>query len=48
VDAYERGILVHELAQCRGNRSEAARRLGIARVTLLEKLKKYGITRDSE
>lgn len=43
VEAYERGILAQELERCRGNRSEAARRLGVARVTLLEKLKKYGL-----
>jgi len=43
VEAYERGILAHELERCHGNRSEAARRLGVARVTLLEKLKKYGL-----
>jgi two-component system response regulator HydG len=44
MQAFERGILVEELAQCGGNRSEAARRLGIGRVTLLEKLKKYGLS----
>ena len=43
VEAHERGILANELERCQGNRSEAARRLGIARVTLLEKLKKYGL-----
>ena len=43
VAAYERGILAQELERSRGNRSEAARRLGVARVTLLEKLKKYGL-----
>jgi len=43
VDAYKRGILAQELERCRGNRSEAARRLGVARATLLEKLKKYGL-----
>ncbi len=43
VEAYERGIVAQELERCRGNRSEAARRLGMARVTLLEKVKKYGL-----
>jgi len=43
VEAYERGILASELERCGGNRSEAARRLGVARVTLLEKLKKHGL-----
>jgi two-component system, NtrC family, response regulator HydG len=43
VEAFERGILVKALRDADGNRSEAARRLGIARVTLLDKLKKYGL-----
>ena len=43
VDAFERGILAKELRETGGNRSEAARRLGIGRVTLLDKMKKYGL-----
>jgi len=43
VEAYERGIVVESLREARGNRSEAARRLGISRVTLHDKLKKYGL-----
>jgi len=43
VEAFERGLLREELRRCGGNRSEAARRLRIGRVTLLDKLKKYGI-----
>ena len=43
VEAYERGILVASLRECGGNRSEAARRLGISRATLHEKLNKYGL-----
>lgn len=43
VDAYERGLVVDALRAAGGNRSEAARRLGIARVTLYEKLSKYGL-----
>jgi DNA-binding NtrC family response regulator len=43
VEAYERGIVVEALREARGNRSEAARRLGISRVTLHDKLKKYGL-----
>ena len=43
VEAYERGLLVEALRGCRGNRSEAARRLGLSRATLHDKLKKYGI-----
>jgi DNA-binding NtrC family response regulator len=44
VDAFERGLIVDALKAAGGNRSEAARRLGIARVTLYEKLAKYGLT----
>jgi two-component system response regulator HydG len=44
VDAYERGLVVEALAAAGGNKSEAARRLGIARVTLYEKLARYGLT----
>ena len=43
VEAYERGLIVEALRACRGNRSEAARRLGLSRATLHDKLKKYGI-----
>jgi len=43
--AYERGVLVGALAAAGGNRSEAARSLGIGRATLYEKLKKHGIGR---
>lgn len=43
VEAFERGIIVQELKACGGNRSEAARRLGIGRVTLLDKMKKYAL-----
>ncbi|HEY6004959.1 MAG TPA: sigma-54 dependent transcriptional regulator [Anaeromyxobacter sp.] len=43
VAAYERGIVVEALRSARGNRSEAARRLGISRVTLHDKLKRYGL-----
>ena len=43
VESYEKGIVVEALREARGNRSEAARRLGISRVTLHDKLKKYGL-----
>jgi two-component system, NtrC family, response regulator HydG len=43
VEAYERGLIVETLRACRGNRSEAARRLGLSRATLHDKLKKYGV-----
>ncbi len=43
VEAYERGLIVDALRATRGNRSEAARRLGVSRVTLHDKLRKYGL-----
>jgi len=43
VDAYERGLIVETLKLCQGNRSEAARRLGLSRATLHDKLKKHGL-----
>ncbi|AKU96965.1 Response regulator of zinc sigma-54-dependent two-component system [Labilithrix luteola] len=44
MDAYERGIIMNTLDQVRGNRSQAARVLGVNRATLHGKLRKYGIT----
>jgi DNA-binding NtrC family response regulator len=43
VDAFERALLVEALRETSGNRTEAARRLGIGRATLHEKLHKYGL-----
>jgi two-component system response regulator HydG len=43
VEAYERGLIVDGLRGAHGNRSEAARRLGVSRVTLHDKLRKYGL-----
>ncbi|MFO0609705.1 MAG: sigma-54 dependent transcriptional regulator [Polyangiales bacterium] len=43
LDAYERGLIVAALEEARGNRSEAARLLGIGRATLHDKLRKYGL-----
>jgi DNA-binding NtrC family response regulator len=43
VEAYERGIIVETLKSCRNNRSEAARRLGLSRATLHDKLRKHGL-----
>jgi two-component system, NtrC family, response regulator HydG len=48
VEAYERGLVYEALRAALGNRSEAARRLGISRVTLHDKLKKYGLGGDEE
>ncbi|HEX5658291.1 MAG TPA: sigma-54 dependent transcriptional regulator, partial [Polyangiales bacterium] len=41
--AYERGLLVDAIAEADGNRSDAAKLLGIGRATLYEKLKKHGL-----
>jgi DNA-binding NtrC family response regulator len=46
VQAYERGLVVEALRAARGNRTEAARRLGVSRVTLHDKLRRYGLTAD--
>ncbi|MFP2931348.1 sigma-54-dependent transcriptional regulator [Pyxidicoccus sp. 3LG] len=43
VEAYERGLILDALRIAEGNRSEAARRLGIGRATLHDKLRKYGL-----
>jgi len=43
VDAFERQLLLDALAAAAGNRTEAARVLGIGRATLHDKLRKYGI-----
>ncbi len=40
----EREYILAVLADCQGNQSEAARRLGIGRNTLARKLKEYGVT----
>ena len=43
VQAYERGLVVEALRAARGNRSEAARRLGMSRVTLWRRLRELGV-----
>ncbi|NOJ76954.1 sigma-54-dependent transcriptional regulator [Myxococcus xanthus] len=43
VEAYERGLVLDALRMAGRNRSEAARRLGIGRATLHDKLRKYGL-----
>jgi len=44
VEAFERGLVARALDSTGGNQSEAARRLGVSRVTLIDKLKKYNLT----
>jgi len=43
VAAFEHGLLADALAQSGGNQSEAARKLGMSRVTLIDRLKKHGL-----
>jgi two-component system response regulator AtoC len=43
VEAFERGLVGRALDSTGGNQSEAARRLGVSRVTLIDKMKKYGL-----
>jgi two-component system response regulator HydG len=43
VDAFEKKILQRALEQADGNRSEAARVLGIGRATLHDKMRKHGL-----
>jgi two-component system response regulator HydG len=45
-DAFERGATVPALDELGQNRTEAARRLGVSRATLHEKLTKHGIAGD--
>jgi len=45
VEAFERGLVARALDATGGNQSEAARRLGVSRVTLIDKMKKYGLGR---
>jgi two-component system, NtrC family, response regulator AtoC len=43
VAAFERALITEALAAAGGNRAEAARRLGLSRVTLLDRMKRLGI-----
>jgi DNA-binding NtrC family response regulator len=43
VEAFERVFVARALEATGGNQSEAARRLGVSRVTLIDKMKKYGL-----
>ncbi len=45
--AMEKRAITEALARCDGNRSEAARSLGISRRKLLYRLKEYGVTGDT-
>jgi DNA-binding NtrC family response regulator len=41
VDRFERELLLRTLDACGGNQSEAARRLGLSRPTLIDKMKRF-------
>jgi two-component system response regulator AtoC len=43
VEAFERALIARALEAAHGNQSEAARRLHTSRVTLVDKIKKYGL-----
>jgi transcriptional regulator of acetoin/glycerol metabolism len=44
----ERQELINALQAAEGNKSEAARRLGVSRVTLWKRIKKYDIQFDQQ
>jgi DNA-binding NtrC family response regulator len=44
LEAVERGLVVKTLAATGGNQSEAARRLGVSRSSLIDRMKKYGLS----
>jgi two-component system response regulator AtoC len=44
LDAFERSLIARELSAASGNQSEAARRLGLSRSALIDRLKKYGFS----
>ena len=43
VERLERSLLTEALSAAAGNQSQAARQLGLSRVTFLDKLKRYGL-----
>jgi DNA-binding NtrC family response regulator len=47
VEALERGVISRTLSTVGGNQSEAARRLGLSRGALIDRMRKYGLLRGS-
>jgi two-component system response regulator HydG len=45
VGRFERDLIARELKRFGGNQSQTARSLGVSRVTLIDKMKKYGLRR---
>ncbi|KAA0587327.1 sigma 54-interacting transcriptional regulator (plasmid) [Azospirillum oryzae] len=48
MDELERALILESLEDCRGNKLEAARRLGLSRTNLYAKLRKHGIASHSD
>jgi len=48
LDALERSLIAQALSAASANQSEAARRLGMSRSALLDRLKKYGLSSTAE
>ena len=48
LEAAERQLIVNALRECRDNVSEAARRLGVSRMTLRYRMEKYALKSDDE
>ncbi len=46
IKQVEKETIINVLKQCRGNKTEAAKKLGISRQALFKKIKEYGITND--
>jgi two-component system response regulator AtoC len=46
LEALERAVIARTMTAARGNQSEAARRLGISRNTLTDRLRRYGLAPD--
>jgi DNA-binding NtrC family response regulator len=46
IKQVEKETIINVLKQCRGNKTEAAKKLGISRQALFKKIKEYGITDD--
>ena len=44
LEGYEKNIIIRALIKCRWNRTWTARYLGIARTTLYQRMRAYGIT----
>jgi two-component system, NtrC family, response regulator AtoC len=48
VEGLERGLITRTLAAVAGNQSEAARRLGLSRGSLIDRMRKYGLHRGAD